>query len=918
MIMNRKFTTRMLTAVGMLAIAFIYGQDLPIPKIQSLGDPLHEIPQGYSGKLVFSSSSPVDFGTIFRGERGAETNVVGELRLPARVDGSRGKCPAMVILHGSGGISKYREEMYAQMLSENGIAAFVVDSYASRGVKNDTPQGISVLAVSEADMVADAYAALRVLQTSKEIDPERIGVLGFSYGGMAARFCVDDRIYKTLGSKCHPFALHIDFYGPTYMDLSTASTTGAPYMVFRGELDGSSRLEESTRIEEGVRRGGSSVGVRIFAKAGHGWELSIPQQYRETLSPAACHVLVRKNGDYEFGGQVFSSKIGESVLDKIRTRAKIVQMMSDLCMKEGYVIGRNEEALRSAKVELVETITSALRLQKRYETTHAIEGRHGMVVAPESLAAQAGLEVLRRGGNAIDAAVTIGFALAVTYPQAGNIGGGGFMLIRNAKSGRIYALDYREKAARKATADMFLDKEGVPYHRQSRFSYLSSGVPGTVRGLASALEQFGTISLEEALQPAIRLAKEGFPMPQSLSSLLSSGEIERRLHSSEARKVFYTENGEAIRPNQTLVQADLAWSLEQIAKNGPDAFYEGEIAWKIALDMEANGGLIDMVDLEDYQPVFRDPISFQYKNYDVFCMPPPSCGGVHIAQMFKMTQKLQSKYVVTSRAGEIHMLAEAMKRVYADRATYLGDPDFHTIPVDQLISNAYVEQRIAGFDPVKATPSSEIAPGELKVGHESNETTHFSVVDAAGNAVSNTYTLNFPFGSSKMARGTGILLNNEMDDFSLKPGEPDAFGLTGGMANSIEPGKRMLSSMSPTIVLQDGRVRLVTGSPGGSRIITTVFQLLRNCLGKGMHLKDATVEPRMHHQWLPDEISVERGMLIDVQEKQLKEMGYRMVDVDEMGSTNSIEILGDVMTGVPDPRGGGVALGLNEEPRASD
>jgi gamma-glutamyltranspeptidase/glutathione hydrolase len=504
--------------------------------------------------------------------------------------------------------------------------------------------------------------------------------------------------------------------------------------------------------------------------------------------------------------------------------------------------------------------------------------------------------------------VTIGFTLAVTYPRAGNIGGGGFMLVYLAKSNEVVAIDYREKAPKTATKDVFLDKSGNVNTEKLRYSYSAAGVPGTVAGLVMALEKYGTISLERALKPAIRLAERGFPVDEELRRSLL--EAKERMRASPASMgIFFKKDGSPYRVGELLVQRDLVWSLKQIARHGPTAFYEGEIAEKIAYAMKSNGGLIAEEDLASYEAVIREPVHGKYRGYDIYSMPPPSSGGVHLIQVLNLLEPFPISKFGHNTAQTIHLMAESMKLAYADRSKHLGDPDFVDVPVSGLISKRYADELRLKINFYKAAPSAEILPGNPVKYEGGNNTTHFSVMDRYGNAVSNTYTLNFSYGTGITIPGTGILLNNEMDDFSAKPGEPNAYGLVGGRYNAIEPGKRMLSSMTPTIVMKDGRPFLVTGSLGGSRIITVVLQIIMNVIDHGMNIEAATNAVRIHHQWLPDELRVEKGLNPDTI-RLLTEKGHKVVVGDTMGSTESIMRIGNFFYGASDPRNpGGLAEG---------
>lgn len=530
---------------------------------------------------------------------------------------------------------------------------------------------------------------------------------------------------------------------------------------------------------------------------------------------------------------------------------------------------------------------------------HPVVGRHGMVATQQADATRIGVDILKRGGNAVDAAVAVGFALAVSLPRAGNLGGGGFMLIHLAEKGETVALDYREKAPLRADRQMFLDPAGDVDETRARFSHLSVAVPGTVAGLALALERHGTMTLGEVVAPAIELARRGLLVsPDMATHLVELRERFARFPASA--KIFLKPDGSAHEPGERLPQQDLAWSLEQIARQGPKAFYEGAIARKIVADMEHHGGLIGERDLADYRPSTRTPLRGTYRGYEVVSMPPPSSGGVHLIQMLNVLEGFPLAFLGHNSAATIHLMAETMKLAYADRSHHLGDADFVSVPLAGLLSRTYASKLRQSIDPYRARPADEIRHGDPGP-YESPDTTHFSVMDEQGNAVANTYTLNFSYGSGIVAEGTGILLNNEMDDFSAKPGVPNAYGLIGGDANAIEPGKRPLSSMTPTILLRDGRPWLATGSPGGSRIITTVLQLILNVIDHRMSLAVATAAPRIHHQWQPDELRVEAGISPDTI-RLLTSMGHRVAVRDAMGSTQSILRTDQGLFGASDPR----------------
>jgi gamma-glutamyltranspeptidase/glutathione hydrolase len=530
---------------------------------------------------------------------------------------------------------------------------------------------------------------------------------------------------------------------------------------------------------------------------------------------------------------------------------------------------------------------------------HPVHGRHGMVATQEASATRIGLEVLQNGGNAVDAAVTVGFALAVTLPRAGNLGGGGFMLVHEAASGETVAIDYREKAGGNASRDMFLDEAGEADPEKSRYSGLAVGVPGTVAGLALALERFGTISLAEALAPAIALAEQGITVSEELASSLE-GAADRLRQWPSSSKVFYKAGGAPYQPGETLVQRDLAASLRQIAEQGPQALYGGPIGQKIVAAVGRAGGNLTIADVRSYAAVVREPVRGEYRGYEIVSMPPPSSGGVHVVQILNMLEGFPIGFLGSGGAETIHLMAEAMKLAYADRSEYLGDPDFVDVPVAALTSKAYAAHLRSLINRNRARPAAAIRPADLAP-YEGPSTTHFSVVDSAGNAVANTYTINFSYGTGLVAEGTGILLNNELDDFSAKPGVPNAYSLIGGAANAVAPNKRPLSSMSPTIVLRDGRPYLVTGSPGGSRIITTVLQIIMNVIDHGMNVAEATYAPRIHHQWLPDELRVEEGLSPDTV-RLLEQMGHEVSVQDAMGSTQSIMVTPAGLFGASDPR----------------
>ncbi|MDH2294731.1 gamma-glutamyltransferase [Cobetia sp. 1AS1] len=533
------------------------------------------------------------------------------------------------------------------------------------------------------------------------------------------------------------------------------------------------------------------------------------------------------------------------------------------------------------------------------ERFHPQEGQHGMVATSHYLASQVARDVLADGGNAVDAAVVAGFALAVTQPRSGNIGGGGFMLVSDEKTGEVVAIDYREKAPAAASETMFQDENGEAVSEWSRFTHRAAGVPGTVAGLAKALEDYGTLSLEQALAPAIKLAEDGFVIPTRFAKGLSDAK-DRLAKWDSTAKVFYKPDGSNYQAGELFKQPELAATLKRIAANGPREFYEGETARLIVAEMERHDGIMTLDDLKAYKPAIREPVHGTYRGYDIFSMSPPSSGGAHIVEILNMLEGDDIQAMGFNSAATLHVMAEAMRRAYADRSEYLGDTDFVDVPLSGIISKDYAKELRAQFELDKATPSSEVKPGKPQP-YESNQTTHFSIADGNGLAVSNTYTINFSYGSGIVVDGAGFLLNNEMDDFSAKPGVPNAYGLIGGVANKIEPNKRMLSSMSPTIVMKDGKNFLVTGSPGGSRIITTTLQVIMNVIDHGMNIQSAVSAPRIHHQWLPDEIRIEAGISKDTI-RLLEAMGHKVVTKDAMGAIQSIMIDDGTFYGGADPR----------------
>lgn len=541
------------------------------------------------------------------------------------------------------------------------------------------------------------------------------------------------------------------------------------------------------------------------------------------------------------------------------------------------------------------------------DTIRSIVAEHGMVVTQEKISARIGADILRQGGNAIDAAVATGFAMAVTYPRAGNIGGGGFMVIhlreRGQEMAQDIAIDYRETAPAATTQEIFLGSDGKPDNAKSRDSALSIGVPGTVAGLALALEKYGSgkFTLAQLMQPAIALARDGFVLTDDMADTLPA--IYRRLARWPASvKIFSRADGTSLRQDDTLIQTDLAATLTAIAEQGPRGFYQGPVAEKLANAVRDAGGIMTADDLKSYQAIIRTPVRGSYRGYDIVSMPLPSSGGTVLLETLNILEGFPMGQMKQGSTASLHLLIEAMKRAYADRARYLGDPAFVNAPISALIAKDYAAKQRAGIDLDRATPAADVL--SIKPPLEGSNTTHFSVVDGLGNAVSNTYTLNFPYGVGMVAEGTGVLLNNELDDFTAAPGASNAFGLVGYQANLPGPGKRPLSSMSPTIVMKDGKPVLVTGSPGGSRIISTVLQVIVDVLDYHMDVAAAVAGPRLHHQWLPDEVRVERGFPDDVL-AGLRAKGHHVVEPMGQTSANSIAINEGGLFGAPDPRSRG-------------
>lgn len=537
-----------------------------------------------------------------------------------------------------------------------------------------------------------------------------------------------------------------------------------------------------------------------------------------------------------------------------------------------------------------------------------VTATQGMVVTTDSLASQVGLDILQAGGNAVDAAVAIQFALAVVNPEAGNIGGGGFMVLRQA-DGTARALDFREKAPLAATRDMYLDESGEVTDA-SVIGHLASGVPGSVSGMWTAHRDHGALDWEALLAPAIDLA-EGFEVSTRFLGSLAPEMVRNLGRFSASAAQFLPRNGQPPLVGDTLRQPDLARTLQRIQELGPDGFYLGETADLIVAEMERGGGIITHEDLASYRAVWRDPIAFSYRGHTVISMPPSSSGGATMAEIANILERYDVTATGWHSSESLHLFAEAFRRAFADRNHYLADPDFVEIPLERMISPDYAAERALTISASSATPSLDVGPGMEGGRPEGQNTTHFSIVDELGNAVSVTTTLNSWYGSKVTVPGAGFVLNNEMDDFSARPGTPNQYGLVQGERNSVEPGKRMLSAMTPTIVLgPGGSLRMVTGTPGGGTIITTVFQTISNVLDFDMDAAQAVNAPRVHHQHLPDQIFYEPGGLAPSTVRELAELGHTLEERDEMsGDVQMILVQDSVLTGWSDPRRGGLALG---------
>ncbi|HRJ14087.1 MAG TPA: gamma-glutamyltransferase [Saprospiraceae bacterium] len=560
--------------------------------------------------------------------------------------------------------------------------------------------------------------------------------------------------------------------------------------------------------------------------------------------------------------------------------------------------------MKIARLLLVFTLLAQVAWAQRalpgsvYSATKTAESQRGMVVAPHPLASAAGVEILKQGGNAIDAAVAVQWVMAVVYPRAGNVGGGGFMVIR-LKDGATAAIDYREKAPLAAHRDMYLDSLGQVMPRLSQDGHLAAGVPGTPAGLLEVHRKYGRLPMAQLMARAIEYADKGFSISEGEAARLNSFQEAYRKQNT-APTVFIKDQWKA---GDRLVQKDLAAVLKRIRKQGAAGFYEGKTADLIAQEMQRGGGIITREDLKNYRAQWRTPVSGQYKGYRVISMPPSSSGGVALLQMLEMVEPYPLGQYGFQSAEAVHLMAEAERRAYADRAEYLGDTDFYKVPMDSLLNETYLRGRMADFNPAKAGQSAALGAGKFQLTKESFETEHTSIVDAEGNAVSVTTTLNSNYGGKVVVGGGGFFLNNEMDDFSVKPGVPNQFGLVGNEANAIQPGKRMLSSMTPTIVEKDGQLFMVLGAPGGSTIITAVFQVLLNVVEFNLDLESAVNAGRFHHQWLPDQIMVEEAALSPQVRQALTDKGHKLQSVKYMAVIKAIQRLPDGrLIGAGDPR----------------
>jgi len=536
-----------------------------------------------------------------------------------------------------------------------------------------------------------------------------------------------------------------------------------------------------------------------------------------------------------------------------------------------------------------------------------VESQKGMVVTTHPLATEIGLSILKKGGNAIDAAIAVNFALAVCHPSAGNIGGGGFLVYRNAQ-GKVFALDYREKAPLASSKDMYLDASGNVIPEKSSIGVFSVGVPGTVAGMEALHRKFGSLPWKELIQPAIDIARNGHVLTSREARGLNANRSDF-INQNKGNSYLINPNHLDWKKDDILIQEDLANTLERILRDKSKGFYQGKTAELIISEMKRLNGIITQKDLDTYKPIWRKPIVQSYKNFQIIGMPPPSSGGIALAQLMGIVKKYPLSKWGASSDSTVQLMIEAERRVFADRAKWLGDPDFIIVPVRPLLDTTYIKSKISSMDFTKATLSSDISAGQFP-GYESPETTHYSIVDAAGNAVSITTTLNNSFGSKVFVGGAGFLLNDEMDDFSAKAGAPNIYGLVGSKANEIQPMKRMLSSMTPTIITENGQLKMVVGTPGGSTIITSVFQVVLNVLEFGMNMQQAVEYPRFHQQWKPEPTRIEANRLSSVQIERLKQKGYEFSNSTSIGLVEGILVLpSGKLQGGADSRGDDTALG---------
>ncbi|MEO6861968.1 MAG: gamma-glutamyltransferase [Microcoleus sp.] len=567
------------------------------------------------------------------------------------------------------------------------------------------------------------------------------------------------------------------------------------------------------------------------------------------------------------------------------------------------------------KVRIYTCFLTAILLggcQQQLQPNLQQRSKQGMVVSAHPLASAAGLSVLQQGGNAVDAAAATALAISVVEPFSAGIGGGGFLLLRRAETGTVQALDFRERSPKRATRDMYLDKQGKVRPRASLDGHLAAGIPGTVAGLYTLQREYGKLPWAAVVAPAIALAEKGFPV----SSRFTKAALQRKdvITKNRAARDVFTRGGVLYQPGEVLVQRDLARTLWQISQN-PQSFYRGDIARAIASDMAKNGGLITLEDLKNYTPIWRNPVCGKFHTYEICAMSPPSSGGVHLLEILNILGDTDLKKLGRKSPDTLHLLAESMRIAYADRAEYLGDPDFVSVPVKALTSRNYGKFRRSQIQMSKAKPSGEVKAVDAQTlsrfVYESPETTHLTIVDKERNVVSLTFTVNGGFGAGVVAAGTGILLNNEMDDFAAAAGVPNLFGLVGGDANAIAPGKTPLSSMTPVIVSENGKFRLAAGAPGGSTIITTVLQIVLNVLVYDMNVGEAVSAPRIHHQWQPDRLMVERGGFDAQTLSELRRRGHKIMERDSWGNANAIVLTPDGwLEGAADPRGEGEARGF--------